>query len=223
MHPISIATKGHVVSYRAKLGDTPIQAVYMFDQVVTPLAHTQTLMINIQLVFCIWLLTSQFSCMISIAMLHSALDALCADRSMPVEPLFQATFVYLFQLLQFLSFPLLVAYAPLSEQPHIKIQPINGKLSPLPLSAVAAKGLAGLRVIRSGKPRGIFIIVISTKALLELGERCLSNHYRVGKGNIETTCIALRRYGHADSVTLLSILLSRLPSSNTKENEIQQL
>ena len=33
--------------------------------------------------------------MISIAMLHSALDALCVDRSMPVEPLFQTAFVYL--------------------------------------------------------------------------------------------------------------------------------
>ena len=80
----------------------------------------------------------------------------------------------------------------------------------MPLSAVAAKGLAGLRIIRSGKPRGIFIIVISTKALLELCERCLSNHYRIDRGNIETTCIALRRYGHADSVTLFSIFLSRL-------------
>ena len=45
--------------------------------------------------------------MISVAILHSALDALCVDRSMPVEPLFQATFVYLFfSYFSFLSFPL---------------------------------------------------------------------------------------------------------------------
>ena len=34
--------------------------------------------------------------MISIAMSHQALEVLCVDRGMPVEPLFQTTFVYLF-------------------------------------------------------------------------------------------------------------------------------
>ena len=94
---------------------------------------------------------------------------------MPVEPLFQTTFVYLILATLVIIFPV-TCLRPFKRTAAYQYSLINGKLSLLPLSAVAAKGLAGLRVIRSGKPRGIFIIVISTKALLGLCERCLDNH-----------------------------------------------
>ena len=99
--------------------------------------------------------------MVSIAMLHSALDALCVDRSMPVEPLFQTTFVYLILATLVIIFSV-TCLRPFKRTAAYQYSLINGKLSPLPLSAVAAKGLAGLRVIRSGKPRGIFIIEAMT-------------------------------------------------------------
>ena len=51
------------------------------------------------------------------------------------------------------------------------------------------------------------------KALPGLCEDYLNNrNYRVDRDNIDTTRMALRRYGHADSVTLFRILLSRLLS-----------
>ena len=65
------------------------------------------------------------------------------------------------------------------------------------------------------RSRGIFIIVISTKALPGLCEHYLDNrNYRVDRDHIDidATSIALRRYGHAGSGTLFIILLPCLPS-----------
>ena len=63
----------------------------------------------------------------------------------------------------------------------------------------------------------MFISATSTKALPGLCEHYRNNrdrNCRVDRGNtdVDATCIALRRYGQADSAALSGILLSRLLS-----------